>query len=57
MSDTTVFITVILYKLVLFSLCISLFSKLLLNTPTCRYEAGAERGQNIFGLLSAGPHG
>lgn len=39
------------------SLCLSLFPKILLNTHTCRYEAGAERGKNVFGLLSAESHG
>lgn len=31
--------------------------ELLLNTHPCRYEAGAERGENVFGLLPAEPHG
>lgn len=49
-SGVTVFITSP-------SLCLSLFPKMLLNTHTCRYEAGAERGKNVFGLLSAESHG
>ena len=31
--------------------------ELLLNTRPRRHEAGAECGENIFGLLSAEPHG
>ena len=31
--------------------------ELLLNTRPSRYEAGAECGENIFGLLPAEPHG
>lgn len=48
MSDDTVFITVVIFIA---------SPELLLNAHTCRYEAGAERGKNVFGLLPAEPNG
>lgn len=43
--------------LALFSVCPNLLPKLLLDAHTFRYEAGKERGENVFGLLSAEPPG
>lgn len=53
-SGVTICVTVPCIARPLFTLSQS-FSKLLLNTHTYRYEAGAERGKNVFGLLPAEP--
>lgn len=47
----------LLLLLALFSFCPHFLPKLLLDTRACRYEAGKERGKNVFGLLSAEPPG